>query len=154
MSHDLTDAWNINNRIHLYLLEGIPETSLTADMGGKGRNVFALFAHFHNVRLMWLKAAAPDLFADLSKIEPKPIGTKADISEALIASGQAIAELVERSVTGDQKIKGFKPNVTAFTAYLISHESHHRGQVEWALRLSGVPLDDKVSFGLWEWGTR
>ncbi len=154
MIHDLTETWQIHNRINLYVLDGIPDPNLVADMAGKGRTVFALFAHMHNVRLMWLKSAAPDLLEGLLKIEPKPMGSRAQLAEALTASGQAISELMERSVITDNKIKGFKPHATAFIAYLISHESHHRGQVEWALRLSGTPLDDKVSFGLWEWGTR
>jgi hypothetical protein len=38
--------------------------------------------------------------------------------------------------------------------YLISHESHHRGQVGWILKLSGRPLDQKTAFGMWEWGVR
>jgi uncharacterized damage-inducible protein DinB len=52
------------------------------------------------------------------------------------------------------RIKGFKPHVVAFLGYLISHESHHRGQAGRALKLSGHPLDQKTAFGLWEWGVR
>ena len=52
------------------------------------------------------------------------------------------------------KVKGFKPHAVAFLGYLISHESHHRGQAGWALKSSGRPLDQKTAFGLWEWGTR
>jgi uncharacterized damage-inducible protein DinB len=52
------------------------------------------------------------------------------------------------------RIKGFKRHVVAFLGYLISHESHHRGQAGWALKLSGHPLDQKTAFGLWEWGVR
>ncbi|HEV3260331.1 MAG TPA: DinB family protein [Gemmataceae bacterium] len=50
--------------------------------------------------------------------------------------------------------KGFKPHVVAFLGYLISHESHHRGQIGWALKNSGHPLDQKTAYGLWEWGMR
>ena len=52
------------------------------------------------------------------------------------------------------KVKGFKPHVTAFVGYLISHESHHRGQITWNLKNTGKPLDQKTSYGLWEWGVR
>ena len=51
-------------------------------------------------------------------------------------------------------MKGFKPHVTAFAGYLISHESHHRGQIVWTLKDAGHPVDQKTSFGLWEWGVR
>ena len=41
-------------------------------------------------------------------------------------------------------MKGFKPHATAFLGYLISHESHHRGQIGWTLKQSGHPLDQKT----------
>jgi uncharacterized damage-inducible protein DinB len=52
------------------------------------------------------------------------------------------------------KVKGFKPHVVAFVGYLISHESHHRGQIGWTLKNTGHPLSQKTAYGLWEWGVR
>jgi uncharacterized damage-inducible protein DinB len=54
----------------------------------------------------------------------------------------------------DGKVKGFKPHATAFLGYIISHESHHRGQLIATLKQAGIPLDKKVLYGMWEWGTR
>jgi len=150
----LIETWHIHNRINLYLLEAIPDDALSASMTTRGRTVRDLFAHIHNVRLMWIKVADADLMAGLNKIEPKTPATANELSEALSASGFAIAELLERALNSGGKIKGFKPHPTAFAGYLISHESHHRGQIEWALRIAGKPLSDSVSYGLWEWGTR
>ncbi len=154
MTENLLETWSIHNRINLYLLESLAEEHLDADMSGKGRTVWALFAHIHNVRLMWLKSAGEDLLAGLEKLEPKPLGTKDQLEAALTASGEAVGKLLARSLESGQRISGFKPHTIGFLGYLISHESHHRGQIEWALRLSGTPLSDKVSFGLWEWGSR
>ena len=74
------------------------------------------------------------------------------------ASGKAIETLLRNAVAAAPaaggKVKGFKPHAVAFLGYLISHESHHRGQIGWTLKQSGHPLDQKTSYGLWEWGVR
>ena len=63
------ETWEIHNRINLYLLDAIEPAALISLSASKGRTVGEQFAHLHNVRLMWLKAAAPDLLAGLLKIE-------------------------------------------------------------------------------------
>lgn len=153
MEEQIGETWAIHNRIHLYLLESLSEEALGATQFSSGRSVYALFAHIHNVRLMWLKSAAPELLEGLDKVEAKPPGTKESLAAALQASGKAIETLLCRGVT-EGRIKGFKPHAPAFMGYLISHEAHHRGQIEWALRSAGHPLSDKISYGLWEWGVR
>jgi uncharacterized damage-inducible protein DinB len=153
VEEQLLETWNIHNRIHSYLLGAIDESSFGDSLGGKGRNVFQLFAHIHNVRLMWLKAAAPELLKGLTKVEGEQ-GTKQQLIEALEASGAAVENLLRKSIAAGGKVKNFKPHVVAFVGYLISHESHHRGQLGWALKSCGHPLDRKVAFGIWEWGVR
>jgi len=151
--NELVETWNIHDRINRYLLKAVPEEALGTGLAPKHRTIFQLFAHMHNVRLMWLKSAAPDVLKGLSKLEGTS-GGKATLADALEASGQAIAALVDQAVAAGGKVKGFKPHVTAFVGYLISHESHHRGQVGWTLKNAGHPLDQKTAYGLWEWGVR
>ncbi len=153
MDDSLVETWQIHDRINLYLLEAISDEALAATLGARHRTVFALYAHLHNVRLMWLKPAAPDLLEGVAKLDPKKVD-RAGLIEALQGSGQAIAELIRRSVAAGGTVKGFRPHVTAFVGYLIAHESHHRGQIGWTLKGTGRPLDPKTSFGLWEWGVR
>jgi uncharacterized damage-inducible protein DinB len=148
-----TETWEIHNRINIYLLEAIDEAHLKDTAAGKGRNVGEQLAHIHNVRLMWLKAAMPALLDGLIKLEKEQPATKEILKEELEKSAIAIAKLLEIGFeTG--KIKGFKPHAAAFLGYLISHESHHRGQIMLCLKLSGHPVDKKVQYGLWEWGSR
>jgi hypothetical protein len=87
MNGPLIETWNVHNRIHLYLLEAISEEALGAVVHPKSRSVWALFAHIHNVRLMWLKSAAPDLLEGLPKIDSKPIGTRELLRTGFVASG-------------------------------------------------------------------
>jgi uncharacterized damage-inducible protein DinB len=154
MEDQLIETWTIHNRINLYFLDAVADDALGASLPPNSRTVYDLFAHLHNVRLMWLKAAAPELLAGLKKLETKTVGKKAGLCDALQVSGRAIEQLLCQSLAAGGKIKGFKPHAVAFLGYLISHESHHRGQAGWALKLSGHPLDQKTAFGLWEWGVR
>ena len=147
----LVDTWHIHNRIHRYVLDALGPEALSGVSVSGGRDVAEQFAHVHNVRLMWLKSAAPDLLTGLEKLQP-PLDAAA-LSAALDDSGQAIATLIERGLeTG--RIKGFKPHPIAFVGYLISHESYHRGEIGIILTQSGHPLDQKTAYGQWEWGSR
>jgi uncharacterized damage-inducible protein DinB len=150
---EIIETWEINNRINLYLLDSIPEEHLNDTASSKGRNVGTQFAHIHNVRLMWLKASAPELFTGQTKIENEAKLTKKLLSTELNKSGKAISSLLESGIR-EGKIKGFKPHPAAFLGYLISHEGHHRGQIMLALKQSGHPVDKKIQYGIWEWGSR
>lgn len=148
------ETWDIHNRVNLYLLDAIEAEHLKDVSASKGRNVGEQFAHIHNVRLMWLKQAGPELLDKLQKVEKEDATNKQLLHQSITDSGLAVKALLTKGIEAGGKIKGFKPHAAAFLGYLISHESHHRGQIVLSLKQSNHPLSRKVSFGIWEWGVR
>jgi len=71
----------------------------------------------------------------------------------LTGSSVAIAQLLAQDFES-VRVNRFKPRPAALPGYKISHESHHRGEIEMTLSQSGHKLDQKISFGLTEWGVR
>ncbi len=149
---ELMATWRINERIDQYLIDNISDEGWNArSPGGKGRNIAAIFAHIHNVRLMWVKAAAkgappPD------KAEGKELN-RADAKRALSQSAAAIEKILEHGFSTG-KISGFPPSAAAFLGYMLAHDAHHRGQVMMLARQVGHPVPPQAGFGLWEWNTR
>ncbi|HEV7701709.1 MAG TPA: DinB family protein [Pyrinomonadaceae bacterium] len=150
----IIETWLINNRVDLYLLDAIADEELADALSSKGRDVARQFAHIHNVRLMWLKGAAPDINAKQTKIDADTAIDKKLLQLRLTESGEAIAELLSNAIENGGKVKGFKPHVTAFLGYLLAHDAHHRSQLIIALKQSGHKIDQKIGYGIWEWGSR
>jgi len=148
------ETWDIHNRINLYLLNAVEQQTLSSFSASKGRSVGEQFAHIHNVRLMWLKAAAPELLKGLNKVEKEAASDKKLLDKSLKESGEAIKSLLKASIESGGKVKGFKPHVVAFLGYMISHESHHRGQIALSAKQAGRPIEKKALYGIWEWGVR
>src|SRR5437588_10250164 len=94
LEEQLLDSWNIHNRINLYLLDAIPPAALSGVSASKGRNVGEQFAHMHNVRLMWLQPAAPELMEGLTKIEKEQSQDKELLQRSLELSGRAMEMLL------------------------------------------------------------
>ena len=118
VEEQLVETWNIHDRINRYLLDSVPADALVATLAPKHRSLSKLFAHMHNVRLLWLKSAAPELLKGLAKLEGEETD-KDELASALQASGKAIAALIRKSLAAGGKVKGFKPHVVAFVGYLI-----------------------------------
>src|SRR6266850_7443050 len=105
----LLETWQIHDRINICLLEAVDSASLDSHSASKGRSVGEQFGHIHNVRLMWLKSAAPDLLKGLAKIENEQANDKKVLGKSLVDSGKAVGVLLGQSLAAGGKVKGFKP---------------------------------------------
>jgi uncharacterized damage-inducible protein DinB len=151
MIQTIDETWQINARLNLYLLDAITDEQLGLKLE-KGKTVLGNLTHLHNVRLMWLKSALPEALEGIAKLDEKTI--RADLIRELGLSTEAISKVILKAGSPDGKVKGFKPHAAAFVGYLTAHEAFHRTSIEITLRQHGCPLNDKVAYGLWEWGTR
>jgi uncharacterized damage-inducible protein DinB len=147
------NAFAINDRINQYVIDNLTAEAWRAEPpDGKGREVAAIVAHMHNVRVMWLKASAKG-----SKI-PEQLDrhtvTPAQAKKALVQSHDALSAVLKSALESDGRIKSFKPDAAGFFGYLIAHDAHHRGQIAMLARQVGHALPQKAMFGMWEWGTR
>lgn len=150
MEKSLIEAWEINNRVNLYLIENIEEDHLKDKATGKGRNVGEQFAHIHNTRLNWLKAIAPDSTFGIMKVD-RPSATYKDLLiDSFKKSSEAISEILN-AVLKEGKIKAFKKSPAVFLSYLLAHEAHHRGQIILHLKLNKHHLDKKIRMDIWDW---
>jgi len=146
--YTLADAWRINNRVNLMLLDRLTVEQLAWAADPRARTIGDQFAHLHAVRLTWLEAGGRDA-RGIGKLAK---GTsRSDLREALEASGNAVADwLADAEASG--KMKAFRRGPAAFLAYLAAHEGHHRGQILLHLKTAKMAVEPEVAFGLWEWG--
>jgi len=151
LSEALLAAFDTNDCINQYLIENLPAEAWHADPPSKkGRDIAAIVAHMHNVRVMWLKATKGEVPEQLDK----STGTPAQAKKALEAGRAALRKVLQSALESDGRIKGFRPDVAGFFAYLVAHDAHHRGQITMLARQAGHPISQKAMFGMWEWGVR
>ncbi len=157
--NDLVETWLINHRIMLYLLDAVRDDALDGKpIGMRGRNIKELFAHVHNMRMMWLHPINPTLARDIPKLviqtpQDQFNLTKPVLKQSLILSGEALGKgVAERLETNNTDI--FRPNPTAFIGYLVAHEGYHRGEICMTLTQAGYPIDDRILYGMWMWDKR
>lgn len=145
----IIQAWEKHNSFTLLILNSLEEEFLMDYSASKGRSVGEQFAHIHEVRLNWLMEIAPEATKNLQPITTEKISTKT-LRESLNASSIEIKKVLAAGLkTGE--LKGFKGHPVNFYSYLVSHESHHRGQILLSLKQSGHELGPQVSYGIWNW---
>ncbi len=145
----LLDVWQINNKINLLLLEHLDRKALSAvPYGSRGRSVSAQFAHLHKVRVGWIDYNSPEFARGIPRFGKAAAPTRRQLASALRASGRAVEAYLKRKLETEGTVKFFKRSPIRWLAYMIAHESHHRGQIALALKQNGRRLPEKVALGV------
>ena len=152
-------AYALNDRMNQLVLEQLDPRAWRAKLPGqKGRTIAAIFAHVHNVRCKWLRLSAPHL-----KRPPqldRSWCTQKQAQKALAESGARCSQMLAEALTDpnglipsflrDGWARPWAPGAAMF-AYMITHDSHHRGQVCMLAHQLGFPLKGSAAYGLWSW---
>jgi uncharacterized damage-inducible protein DinB len=149
LAEQLLDTWRVNDQVTQALLRAVPARGLLAvPLGSKGRNVAEQFRHLQRVRAGWLRYNRHPGAKKLDLLRKHKKGSAPDRARLLAAlrlSGRAVGEYVRERLASGQRVGFFGGRVARWLAYMIAHESHHRGQILLALKQNGMRMPDKVA---------
>lgn len=152
MKDELLEAWRTNNRINLLLIDHIDPAGMRCSLSTRGgRDVARQFAHLHNVRVWHLEKRARDLSKGLAVFPTKISPNKQELKKGLTASSKAIETFLTGVLAGEPGRRGLRKGIFATLAYLVAHESHHRGSILLTLKQSGCALDKRIRDNIWGW---
>ena len=151
LDEQILATWRRHNEILLHLLDAVSEEGLAAKpTGSRGRDVARVFAHLYRVRVGWLHHHETGNRPKVPRFDKGPPPEKAQLRDLLTESGAGVEAWLDRALRGEAAPRYFGKQPIRWLGYLISHESHHRGQIALALKQAGMPLPEKVAVkGLW-----
>ena len=110
MIEEIIEAWRINNRINLRLIEHISDEGVKCTLSTRGgRNVVRQLAHLQYVRVYQLKKRAKPLALGARVFESKEEPDRATLASALEDSSERIEEWIRPAHEGAKEIRTLKP---------------------------------------------
>lgn len=149
---ELIEAWRTHNRINLFLLERISDEGLACSSGPRGGGrVWKQFAHMHSIRAYKLENWHKPLSLALPKYGGDDVVPRDELIAAFQRSGDAMEQFFRLAAAGETKKRGFKKGLMTSFGYLVSHESHHRGNILLTLKLAGHRVPQADAYAIWDW---
>lgn len=158
------EAWRINDRVTSFLVESIPAAIWASGLpASPRRTVRGVAAHLHNSRCSWMRSLAVGTAIPIPSPVDRLAVTRRGLVAALKSSGRAVLLMLGAGQEAGGAFPGVSSafvwgamprNVVLFTAYAVSHEAHHRGQLLLMARELGHRLPPEVAAGLWQWSSR
>ena len=152
MTEEILEAWRVNNRVNVRLIEAISDEGLLCTLSKRGgRNVTRQFAHLHNNRIWHLQRRAKMLAEGAHLFETKDEPDRKTLVSMLDDSARRIEQLFLLATEGAEGVRTFKRGVVPYLAYFVAHESHHRGNILLTLKQSGHKIDKNTQYAIWDW---
>lgn len=145
----ILESWRVNDAITLALLRAIPPKGLRViPPASKGRTVAEQFMHVQRVRYAWLRHNHHPGFRAMNYFLGHKKGAEIpqrELVAALRQSGKVVEDYLHIRLSEGRRISFFGGKPVRWLAYMIAHESHHRGQILLALKQNGMRMPDKVA---------
>lgn len=155
----LIESYAVNDRMNQIVLEHLdPRAWRAKPPGGRVRTIAAIFAHMHNIRRKWLRLSAPHLKlpAPLDRARVTPKQARVALARSAASCGQMLAEALAGPGGRAPQFQrdGWArpwPAGAAMFAYMLVHDTHHRGQACMLAHQLRLPLPQKAAYGIWTW---
>ncbi len=152
MIDQILEAWRTNQRINLRLIDKISDDGMRCTLSKRGgRNVVRQFAHLHYVRVLQLQSRASVLAKGARTFATHDEPDRKTLKAALEDSSRRVEEWLRLAAEGTKGVRAFKRGVVQTLAYLVAHESHHRGNILLTLKQCGHALDSVTRYAIWDW---
>jgi len=151
---EVAEAWRINQRANLFLLDAIDDEGLRCTLSTRGgRSVGRQFAHLHDNRVFQLEHRARAHAQGLARFASKDEPERKALVEALERSAARVEDWLRAADAGQPGVRLQKRGLVPTLAYLIAHEGHHRGNVMLTLKQCGRPVAKPARDNIWNWNT-